>query len=665
MDHPSSIHLSSLSRGSSYHGLTEGPFDDTTYAPSHESTHQKGSSRPDSPIGNDKEITEQLPSPTKPSLYERLFTDSWGLEVISALFGTISLVVLLIVLARFEKKPLSDWSLKLSLNTVISIISQLVQACLFVAIASCIAQLQWLGYRSNKPLEDMSYFDNGSRGPVGSLLLLYKSSSRPLVWLGVLAMLLQVFIGPLAQEALSLSERQINRGTGIIPRSRVYEPTSDYATEDFDGDPSPKVPDPMKLAILTGLVKDTVSPDDVQASSTTGNCTFDAFTSMGVCASVEDVTGDIVKICPETEDEDEHACNYTVKALRDNPPFESNPLYIHEQSGDTLYIGASRISDMIPKPPYPEDVNTVIDLYVIYLPDLESVFDLEESGEKAPPELPENASDGPVEFTIPTGTAVSYEGKLQALKGSLKLCAYTFESSMEFGNTNTSVKEKHTDLDWVDGYVDEADTPKTPSISAKNPHAPETFWMSPSALAGWHALLGSQTFTGNRQFGGFGDRNQYSSTTAKIIGDQLYGSENATTVEDGITSLQTLLDKFAMSMTNSMRSGSIYPSNQTNDSLTYEIYFSIDWSWLIVPILSIPATLIFLVAVIVRGHRLGVPAWKTSTLASLQALNPQTRAALGNGMYRQSTMEKMVARGDRVRLSPLDRSQGKWELVGE
>ena len=155
------------------------------------------------------------------------------------------------------------------------------------------------------------------------------------------------------------SERQVNRGTGIVARSRVYEPTSTYETGDFEGDPFSKAPDSMKMAVLTGLVRYDFTHADVQASSTPGPCTFVPFTSMGICALVEDVTADIVKIYPQAEEEDECAWNYTIKALCDDLPFKSNPLYIHGRSGDALYVEASRIWNMVRKPVHPEDIRLV------------------------------------------------------------------------------------------------------------------------------------------------------------------------------------------------------------------------------------------------------------------------------------------------------------------
>lgn len=91
----------------------------------------------------------------------------------------------------------------------------------------------------------------------------------------------------------------------------------------------------------------------------------------------------------------------------------------------------------------------------------------------------------------------------------------------------------------------------------------------------------------------------------------------------------------------SLRTSSDYSIDHPGQSYTYEVYFDVSWSWLVVPIMSVPLTFLFLGIVILSGRRHGVPAWKTSQLASLQALNPSVRAALGDGLYKQSVMEKL------------------------
>ena len=92
-----------------------------------------------------------------------------------------------------------------------------------------------------------------------------------------------------------------------------------------------------------------------------------------------------------------------------------------------------------------------------------------------------------------------------------------------------------------------------------------------------------------------------------------------------------------------------------------EIYFHVTWAWLVVPILSILITLVFFALTILRCWQHGVPAWKSSHLAVLQALNPRIRAKLGDGMAKNSELEQRVRdEGVNVELRTLER--GRWEL---
>ena len=100
------------------------------------------------------------------------------------------LLALLILLNEFNIKSLSDWHSNLSLNTIIAVLSQLMQMILLVPIASSLSQLQWLWYRDRKPLKDISYFADAGTGLVSSLILLYKRRASFIVWLGVTDMIL-------------------------------------------------------------------------------------------------------------------------------------------------------------------------------------------------------------------------------------------------------------------------------------------------------------------------------------------------------------------------------------------------------------------------------------------------------------------------------------------
>ncbi|KAL8895346.1 MAG: hypothetical protein Q9207_008206 [Kuettlingeria erythrocarpa] len=470
------------------------------------------------------------------------------------------LTILLVLLAKFDQRPLSRWHSRLSLNTIIAVLSQLAQACLLLPIARSISQLQWLWYRKQSPLADMSYFDEGSRGLIDSLLLLFKQYTSLLVWLGVVPMLLQAFIGPFAQQALSLPERQIKHGDAMIPRVLRVDTfdLSNYEDVKVEDAFYPDVSLPMKLAISTGLSRDGVTHSEVQGRSSTGNATFDIFTSMGVCASAEDVTSTIVSNCQEFKNGStvsDDKCTATVQGLLDSPPpFQSFPSHIPENDGDTLWIGSSMYSPGKANP-YQSSSNILAEFYVIYLPDINVVS---------------------VHRGEPKGNAhgiavVPYaKNKLQALKGTLSLCSYTFNSSIEFGVTKTSVLNRDTKLDWDNGAYKLTDADGRFGIVAKTSDRSEILYMDTRTMTGLNVLLAHSTFTGTAQMSPPTEQAQahglvwdsdivwtsgtevFSTEASKAIARHLYDGDSGTKVTDGAKALSNLLDNLATSMTNGL-----------------------------------------------------------------------------------------------------------------
>ncbi|KAI9723508.1 MAG: hypothetical protein M1835_003929, partial [Candelina submexicana] len=65
------------------------------------------------------------PQPRKKSFYNRLDTSSWSLEILSWLLAAVSLAVLIIVLASFRGKPLSQWHSGITPNTVLTMLTTL------------------------------------------------------------------------------------------------------------------------------------------------------------------------------------------------------------------------------------------------------------------------------------------------------------------------------------------------------------------------------------------------------------------------------------------------------------------------------------------------------------------------------------------------------------
>ena len=473
----------------------------------------------------------------KLSLYDRYILDSWWFEFLSWLLATVLLLALLILLGKFKGKSLSEWHSNLSLNTIIAVVSQLVQMVLLVPIASSISQLQWLWYRNRKPLKDISYFQDASTGLMSSLVLLYKRRASLIVWLGVLCMILQVLFGPFAQQALSLPTRPVPFGpNGTISRSLSYD--TPLGSEEIGNISPPEVVPEMKLAIYAGLLREGVNPSEVQGSSATGNCTFGSFASMGVCASVEDVTSTIVPDCRDVvhlTGISDDKCSYSVPALREHHPFSSVGTFPGEDYHYSFYMGASMIyvdpetSDTSQSP-----INdTLIEFYVIYVPDL---------------------------TTLPApGGKTNYTGKLAALKGTLSLCAHTYNSSMQFGVTNTTLQGQETHLNWRHGTANNDNNQE--GYVASVPGSSDTLFMTPTSLNGLSIWLITSIFNGTVYMPpptppptkdlvvSYG-QGVFSTLGSKQVALHLYGSETGVKVTDGVGALSKLLNNVAMSMSN-------------------------------------------------------------------------------------------------------------------
>ena len=445
--------------------------------------------------------------------------------------ATLLLIALLIVFAKYDQKALSQWSSRLSLNTIIAVVTQLAQMTLLLPIAQGISQLKWLWYCEKKPVEDMSYFQEGSTGPVSSFILLFKHRASLFVWLGVTSMILQILSGPFAQQALSLPTRRIEGDNGSILRIASYEtPNGSDSVVRPDGSGTTfsfqEVVSDMKLAIETGLLRDGVSASEVQASCRTGNCTFGIYMSMGICTSVDDVTPTLIVHCPKGGNNTvpDNKCNYTVPEFREHPPFSETSYEPAGQPGNTLFIGASEIGGTHYQ--Y-SGLNTLVDFYVIYLPDLTTL-------------------------TLDAEVENNYTANLAALKCTLSLCLYTYNSSMEFGITTTTVLRNDTDLSWKEDSID-IDHTLTPIITVTPPDNSEAFYMTNKTFNGLSSWLGSATFTGIASMcpaAALSTNNAFTTTASRAIASHLYGSEVGEKVANGVESLSNLINNVAMSMTN-------------------------------------------------------------------------------------------------------------------
>ena len=178
MTHRNSFPLSDISNPDSHHGTAYSPVsavEEDAGSVLHGTKESKGSYKCHLTISKAGSEPPPKPLPT----FDRLFTNSWGLETLGWLCATLMLVVLIIILAIFDGKAVGEWHSGLTLNTIIQVITQMAQMTIILPVSAGISQLKWLWYHSEKrPLRDMQYFQEATTGPFGSLVLLWKRRTK-------------------------------------------------------------------------------------------------------------------------------------------------------------------------------------------------------------------------------------------------------------------------------------------------------------------------------------------------------------------------------------------------------------------------------------------------------------------------------------------------------
>jgi hypothetical protein len=107
-----------------------------------------------------------------------LHSSMWLWEVVSLSVAALIMVASIIVLAIYDGKP-SPVVGSFTLNTAVAIAATMFRICLMVPVTDCICQLAWVWLqRGYKPLQDIVRFDEASRGPLGSLQLLWQFRCR-------------------------------------------------------------------------------------------------------------------------------------------------------------------------------------------------------------------------------------------------------------------------------------------------------------------------------------------------------------------------------------------------------------------------------------------------------------------------------------------------------
>jgi len=106
---------------------------------------------------------------------DRFLDDGWGLELLAWVISAIFMAAIIVTCVMNNGKSLANWPLSITINTLISVFSQIGQTVLAVPVSACMAQLKWLWFtKEQHPLDDFGAIESASHSPVSSVIFMVK-----------------------------------------------------------------------------------------------------------------------------------------------------------------------------------------------------------------------------------------------------------------------------------------------------------------------------------------------------------------------------------------------------------------------------------------------------------------------------------------------------------
>lgn len=115
--------------------------------------------------------------PKKPqSAWVRL-SATWWMEIVTIFISTGCMAGLIAILASFQNRLTTDWTFFISINAAVAIAITAARATLLAAVSVFLSQEKWSHFNNKaRRLQDLNTIDRASRGPLGSVQMLFTVS---------------------------------------------------------------------------------------------------------------------------------------------------------------------------------------------------------------------------------------------------------------------------------------------------------------------------------------------------------------------------------------------------------------------------------------------------------------------------------------------------------
>ncbi|KAH7409986.1 hypothetical protein DE146DRAFT_332961 [Phaeosphaeria sp. MPI-PUGE-AT-0046c] len=541
----------------------------------------------------DNSIADQPPKPlvrSSTTFYQRITTDWWWWELASWLVSFACVSTIVGLLLHYDGKVQPDYVVKgITLNAGIAVFSTVAKAALILPVSEAIGQLKWVWMQEERKLFDFLAFDNASRGPLGSLLLLSTTKCRGLVSVAAAITICALAFEPFFQQSVSYPSRDVISGNSTVSIANSYGPNindmsypvaTDFRWMNVGGDSG--AIRSAALEVANALAERDKPVRSAPARCTTGRCTWAPYSSLAVCHTCQNMSHLLVPHCQRAE-----------LNRPDGTSGATNPC--GHRLNTTLMTGIwgnAREAYM--------GLSTVV--VGDFVPSSSGYFKWNSTAFR-------NASHPLLDFYIgfvPGG----YPGILRnetpvLLECLFQWCVKTFESSYQEGRLHERTLATYLPPD----KSEVSDTPEGTLLrSAPN----EAFVM----LAGSKAFRVGANLTRRIRNSLNANMPVYLTNSSLDTTGQYPGRWNF--VQNSPYDVGSTLGSMAEAVTNYMRTSTNEGTEQhEGQAWTAQPFVEVQWLWLILPGVLLFGTLALIGATIFRSKQHKVPAWKSSALATL------------------------------------------------
>ncbi|KAI0414483.1 hypothetical protein F5X98DRAFT_243630 [Xylaria grammica] len=241
----------------------------------------------------------------------------WWWEISAAVLSLLSICLIITLLSNINDLPLSRWILPIQPNSILAVLTTVAKTSLLVPVTACIGQLKWRHFiLQPRPLDQLQRFDNASRGPWGSAMLIYSFvfQVRSFVVLSLAAAtLLALGVESSAQQIISFEPREIKVANGSVIATRaeayasrtwnIYLAWNDKkwiksypGLRDYDEGDKSQQRTKLKATTYSSFSGSPPTPYYTCPEPAT-RCEWDDFSTLGICGRTRNVTDLVVQNC--------------------------------------------------------------------------------------------------------------------------------------------------------------------------------------------------------------------------------------------------------------------------------------------------------------------------------------------------------------------------------